>query len=82
MFSASCSKPTITDGTVDPDDDTVVVDDTYTITCNTHYTLSGSATMTCESSESFDQTPICEGVQFNVLLITYELSFLGFLIHL
>ena len=82
MFSAdTCSKPTITDGTVDPDDATVRVTETYTVTCDTDFTISGTDTMTCGSDGTFDETPTCEGLHIIVLLITY-LSFLAFLINL
>ena len=71
MLSAACSRPTITGATIEPDDDAVAVGEVYTVTCDEHYTMSGSDTMTCDSEEVFDQTPTCEGIQFLVLMITF-----------
>ena len=57
----TCTKPTISDGSVSPPDATVDYDATYEVTCDTGWTISGSSIMTCGADGTFDQTPTCEG---------------------
>ena len=64
----TCDKPSISDGSVSPSDDTVNYEATYEVTCDTGYTISGSSTMTCEADGSLDQTPTCQG---KIQTITY-----------
>ena len=59
----TCAKPSISDGSASPSDETVDYEDVYEIACNTGFTMSGStsSTMTCGADGTFDQTPICQG---------------------
>ena len=56
-----CDKPTIFDGGVSPSNATVDYHETYEVTCDTGFTISGSSTMTCGADGIFEQTSTCEG---------------------
>ena len=58
-ISATCAAPTIASGTVSPLDDSVNYGESYAVTCNDGYTISGSPTMTCSADGAFDQSPTC-----------------------
>ena len=63
----TCSKPSISDGSVSPSDETVDYEATYNVTCYTGFTISGPSTMTCGADGTFDQTPTCQGkIQTNL----------------
>ena len=55
-----CSKPTISQATLSPSDDSIAFDAAYTVTCNTGYKIAGGNKMKCGAS-GFDQTPSCNG---------------------
>ena len=77
MFSGiTCDQPTITDGTVAPDDATVAFEGTYTVTCNSGSEIAGTGNpiMTCTSIDDFDQTPSCTGIHFIVLIVRILLA--------
>ena len=71
LFSAdTCEQPTFNRGTTEPDQATVVIGEAYTVICNSGSTMtSGTPIMKCESKDTFDQRPMCGGIQFIVLLI-------------
>ena len=58
---ATCTKPTVDNGSVSPSNATIVEDASYTAACDTGYTMSGSGTMTCTEDETFSSTPTCAG---------------------
>ena len=62
---ATCTKPTVDNGSVSPSDATIVEDASYTASCDTGYTMSGTATMTCMEDETFSSTPTCAGSEKN-----------------
>ena len=57
----TCSKPSISHGSVSPSDATVDYEATYEVTCDVGFTISGSTTMTCGADGNFDQDPTCQG---------------------
>ena len=57
----TCAKPSISDGSVSPSDDTVNYEATYEVTCDDDFAISGSSTMICGADGGFDQTPTCQG---------------------
>ena len=60
--TVECNQPTITNGSVAPaNESTVEQGQTYEVSCDSGFTLSGSPDMTCQSSGTFDQTPTCQG---------------------
>ena len=60
--TVECNQPTITNGSVAPAlASTVEQGETYEVSCDSGYTLSGSPNMTCQSNGTFDQTPTCQG---------------------
>ena len=61
VAEVKCSKPTITNGTVAPDVATIEQGAAYTVACDEGYTIAGGATLTCQDTGDFDQTPTCEG---------------------
>ena len=62
-----CNKPSISGGSVSPPEATVDYSETYEVTCNTGFTISGPSTMTCGADGTFDQTPTCQGkIQTNL----------------
>ena len=44
----TCARPTITDGSTTPDQDTINYDDSYTPACDAGYDISGSGVLMCE----------------------------------
>ena len=62
----ACAKPSISDGSVSPSDETVDYEDVYEITCNNGYTISGPSTMSCGAAGTFDQTPTCQGNMYRL----------------
>ena len=77
MFSEiRCAKPSFNLGTVDPTTDTVAVDETYTVTCNSGSELAGTGNpiMTCTSTGELDQRPRCAGIHFIVLIVRILLA--------
>ena len=59
--TVECNQPTITNGSVSPSlASTVEQGETYEVSCDSGFTLSGSPNMTCESNGTFDQTPTCQ----------------------
>ena len=64
MFSAiTCSKPPIDDATITPDQTTVGHGESYTVSCNTGYSIPGSGILLCVADNTFDQTiPTCQGL--------------------
>ena len=58
----TCSKPSISDGSVSPSNETVDYEATYEVTCNTDFIISGSSTMACGADRNFDQTPTCQSL--------------------
>ena len=63
----TCAKPSISDGSASPSNETVDYGDVYEITCNTDFTISGPSTMTCGADGTFDQTPMCLKGKIGVL---------------
>ena len=60
--TVECDQPTITNGSVAPaNESTVEEGESYEVSCDSGFTLSGSPDMTCQSSGTFDQTPTCQG---------------------
>ena len=60
--TVECNQPTITNGSVIPANaSTVEQGETYEVSCDSGFTLSGSPNMTCQSNGTFDQTPTCQG---------------------
>ena len=60
--TVECNQPTITNGSVAPAlASTDEQGETYEVSCDSDFTLSGSPNMTCQSNGTFDQTPTCEG---------------------
>ena len=58
--TVECNQPTITNGNVIPANvRTVEQGETYELSCDSGFTLSGSPNMTCQSNGTFDQTPTC-----------------------
>ena len=57
----TCTKPSISDGSVRPSEATVNYGATYEVTCDDGFAISGSSTMTCGTYGGFDQTPTCQG---------------------
>ena len=57
----TCIKPSISDGSVSPPEETIDDEETYEVTCNTGFTISGPSTMACGAGGTFDQTPTCQG---------------------
>ena len=58
----ACNQPTITNGSVIPADaSTVEQGETYEVSCDSGFTLSGSPYMICQSDGTFDETPTCQG---------------------
>ena len=55
----TCDKPTINDGSVVPDDATIESGEDYTLTCDTGFELSGSATIACTDGVLTDPLPSC-----------------------
>ena len=55
----TCDKPTINDGSVEPDDATIVSGEDYTLTCDTGFELSGSPTIACTEGVLPDPLPSC-----------------------
>ena len=56
--SASCSKPSVQDGTVSPDSGTINSGSNYDVTCKEGFTLSGSSTITCTNGQ-LTESPTC-----------------------
>ena len=60
--TVECDQPTISNGSVIPANaSTVEQGETYEVSCDSGFTLSGPPNMTCQSNGAFDQTPTCEG---------------------
>ena len=57
----TCSKPSISDGSVSPFNETVDYEATYEVTCNTGFVISGPSAMACGDEGTFDQNPTCQG---------------------
>ena len=57
----TCAKPSISDGSVSPPDETVDYGASYEVTCSTGFTIDGPSTMTCDTDGIFDQTPTWQG---------------------
>ena len=65
----TCSKPLISDGSVNPSNETVDYEATYGVTCNTGFAISGSSTMACGAEGTFNQTATCQGNTETNLLV-------------
>ena len=63
-MTVTCDQPTITNGTVTPASATVEQGQSYEVSCDSGYTISGATTMTCQADTTFDGTPTCEGTHF------------------
>ena len=61
----TCRKPSISEGSVSPSNETVDYGATYEVTCNSNFTISGPSTMICGANGTFDQTPTCQGNNTN-----------------
>ena len=90
-FSVSvntCSKPSISDGSVMPADSTVNYEASYEVSCDVGFTISGSTTMMCGADGTFDQTPTCQSKHSNCIardtyfVSTIEGQARGFLLKL
>ena len=55
----TCDKPTIYDGYLVPDNVTIVSGEGYTLTCDTGFEISGSATIACTDGVLTDALPSC-----------------------
>ena len=60
VVSEHCSKPSISDGSVSPSTNYISNGAIYTATCNSGYTLDGSATMSCNDG-TLSTAPTCTG---------------------
>ena len=60
LLLGNCNKPSISDGSVSPNTDSISNGATYTATCNSGYTLDGSATMSCNDG-TLSTAPTCTG---------------------
>ena len=60
VVSEHCSKPSISDGSVSPSNNYISNGAAYTATCNSGYTLNGSATMSCNDGTLL-AAPTCTG---------------------
>ena len=76
ISAAKCNQPTITNGSVTPATATVEQGDTYEASCDSGFTLSGWATMTCQSNGTFGQIPTCEGTHtyYSIIVGTQKSS--------
>ena len=60
ISATTCNKPTIENGLVAPSNDTVDYDETYTVTCDTGYTVDNSI-LTCGADGTLDVDATCTG---------------------
>ena len=57
-----CQSPAIVNGEVSLPSEEIAIGESYDVTCNEGFSLSGSSsTMVCNSGGDFDQTPTCTG---------------------
>lgn len=65
ICSDSCSKPIIGNGMVSPDRLAIESGDTYSVTCDATFEISGSPTINCEGGNQLSELPTCEPVSEN-----------------
>ena len=65
-MTLTCDQPTITNGTVTPASATVEQGQSYEISCDSGFTISGATTMICRANGSLSDMPTCEGMQFDL----------------
>jgi len=56
----TCTKPEIANATLGPETATINSTDTYTVTCDEGFTISGSPTVTCQSDGNLSELPTCQ----------------------
>ena len=56
----TCSKPSIANGVVSPESDTVDFGSEYTVACNTGYTASSTEAMSCTAGGTLDAEHMCD----------------------
>ena len=71
-MTVACDQPTITNGTVTPASATVEQGQSYEVSCDSGFTISGATTMICRANGTISDMPTCEGMQFD--LITFNLK--------
>ena len=57
--TGKCTRPTIESGTISPSSATIVVGESYTLTCDDGYSISGDPTMDCYDGGHLSTLPNC-----------------------
>ena len=60
--TGTCTRPTIESGTISPSSATIVVGESYTLTCDDGYSISGDPTMDCYDGGDLSTLPNCTGI--------------------
>ena len=60
ILFAACVKPTVVHGTVTPDSASIVNGESYTVTCDSNYEISGNSDVSCTNG-ALSTVPTCEG---------------------
>ena len=73
VFSgATCTKPTVSNGSIQPDSATIADGAQYTVTCNNDFAISGDAQVTCTNGV-LSAAPTCSDTSAGWDYISYFL---------
>ena len=67
----TCSKPTIENGSVSPND-TIKAGESYNVSCIDGYGLYGNTTIACDDNGTLSRAPNCAGLSRSLIFIIFS----------